>query len=150
MTTLLDCGHTESPHSEYTTGYGMDSEGKKHCWECCAIHDINAMRETGRYTLYLCNHAKGMSSPTRYYLSNWPGTLTLPVRYSRGKHNMAGTRIDVWFNFDGHVWHGVQYGEDTMICHVKRTKQTACTESVDSMITALTCAANARTAEATI
>lgn len=113
---LLDCGHTESEHSDITTGYGMDAQGKKHCYGCCAEQDKKTMRETGRYTLYL-------DTKTRI-VSNWPGSLKLDVYHlTGGRHNIAGRRYDVYFMFEGSRWHGVQYGDNTQICHIKRMKE---------------------------
>lgn len=112
---LLDCGHAESKHSEITTGYGTDAQGKKHCYECCAERDKQTMRKTGRYTLYL-------DTKTRT-VSNWPGSLKLAVYHlSEGRHNIARTRYDAYFMFEGSRWHGVQYGDMTQIIHCKRTK----------------------------
>lgn len=111
---LLDCGHAESPHSDFTTGYGTDPEtGKRHCYACCAERDKQRMRDDGRITLYLTDRT----------VTNWPGSLKIPVHHLRkGAHNMARTRYDVWFSFEGALWHGVQYGENTQICHCRKTK----------------------------
>jgi hypothetical protein len=101
------------------TGYGADGNGNLICYSCCADIDREDMRRTGKATLYLTAGADGTADVT-----NWPGTLrfrTGPVR--RGRHNMAGTRYDVWFTGpDGKEWHGVQYGENTQIVHCKRVK----------------------------
>lgn len=116
MNKLLDCGHPESEHSEITTGYGI-LNGKTFCYECCAVMDKLAMHEDGKYTLYLVKRDNG------YHVVNWPSSLDIKVKsYKRGNHNLAGSRIDVWFNFEGEKWHGVQYGEFTQICHCKRIK----------------------------
>lgn len=33
-------------------------------------------------------------------------------------------RIDVWFNGpDGHLWHGVNYGHNSQLCHCRRTRK---------------------------
>jgi hypothetical protein len=63
----------------------------------------------------------------RHEVTNWPGTLRFHVtRHWTSKHNLGGTRTDVWFTGpDGHLWHGVQIGEWNQICHSKRTKQRA-------------------------
>lgn len=72
------------------------------------------MDKHGKTTLYLSNGE----------VTNWPGTLRFPLWSSkRGRHNIAGTRKDVWFkDGSGNMWHGVQYGEFTQICHCKRLK----------------------------
>ena len=73
------------------------------------------MRTHGQHTLYL--------DLSDNEVSNWPGTLSFEVlEAKRGGHNWTGHRWDVWFDFEGDRWHGVTYGHQTMVCHVKRTK----------------------------
>jgi len=111
----LDCGHEPSEHSSLTTGYGTDNQGKTLCYACCAERDKDQMIKDGKTILYLTQSA----------VTNWPGSLSLPIRGRRtGRHNIAGKKFDVWFNGpDGHVWHGTQYGEMTQLCHCKRTSE---------------------------
>lgn len=116
--TILDCGHKPSPHSDFTTGYGL-LNGKTACYACCAETDKRHMRESGRIALYLTTEANGDCR-----ISNWPGSLSFRGRYQTGRHNIAGCRYDAWFKFEGHVWHGVTYGDNTQICHCRRTKET--------------------------
>jgi hypothetical protein len=121
--TCSDCKrkitHT-TPHSYGAVGYGVFKDGRKVCYDCCAIRDKAEMVKTGKAVLYL---AKGDGW---YKVTNWPGTMAYRVfRYSRGKHNIAGTRIDVWFTGpDGECWWGVVYGRNTMLCHCRRVKST--------------------------
>lgn len=58
-----------------------------------------------------------------FVIGNWPGTLTFKATgVTRGRHNWGIPRWDVWFNGpDGHVWHGVNYGNNTQIVHCRRT-----------------------------
>jgi hypothetical protein len=118
--TLLDCGHPESPHSEFTRGYGQDANGKKYCYQCCADRDLEQMRKDGKTCLYLTVDPKGENSK----LTNWPGSLAfLPYRIRIGRHNMAGKRYDVWFSGpDSTSWHGVTFGDKTQICHCRKIK----------------------------
>lgn len=110
---LLDCGHEPSAHSEITTGYGIDSDDKKHCYGCCALKDKERMKQEGKITLYLVKNE----------VTNWTGSLRFPVTYQkRGNHNIAGVRYDVWFWVDGEKWHGIQYGDNTQICRCKRIR----------------------------
>ncbi len=90
-------------------------EGKKYCYECCAELDRQHMLKNDKIALYLT--PKG--------ITNWSGTLKFEILDKKhGSHNMAGTRIDVWFvGPDKHIWWGVQYGENTELLHCKRTKQ---------------------------
>lgn len=125
---ILDCGHAPNPDAN-TSGYGQDSEGKKYCYACCAERDKEAMRTDGRITLYLSKvgaHDKSQRAfiAQHYKISNWPGTLTIePTKVEIGRHNIAGTRYNVWFVFEGDWWYGVQYGENTQLLHCKRTKE---------------------------
>src|SRR5678809_1488015 len=91
------------------------------CYDCCAEVDRQWMRENGRISLYLSRDDGG-----HWYVSNWPGSLKFdPLRQSTGRHNIGGHRHDVWFRFEGEVWHGVQIGEWNQVCHCRRTKYAA-------------------------
>ncbi len=70
-TTILDCGHVESPHSDITRGYGTDSAGKRHCYACCQKADLATMAETGRIAAYLSSDGKS--------ITNWPGLPLMHV-----------------------------------------------------------------------
>jgi hypothetical protein len=117
-----DCGAVAEVGASGTcgTGYGYYSAepDKPVCYACCGKRERADMIETGRAVLYLTER-EGCDVVT-----NWPGTLSLPVRYKRtGRHNFAGRRYDVWFTGpDGANWHGVQYGDNTQICHARRVK----------------------------
>jgi len=104
-----------------TTGYGVDDDDNKICYSCCADQDREWMIAQGKIHLYLC---PVKNSTLNWTVKNWPGSLVFPVwAQKKGRHNIAGTRYDVWFSGpDGHRWHGVQYGDQTQICHCKRTK----------------------------
>ena len=125
MSNICSCCNNEIPPSKYqfTTGYGIDREGNKVCYTCCGDNDRKRMVEDGAITLYLTNREKdGVKRPR---VVNWPGSLEFNVYlHKEGRHNIAGKRRDVWFRGpDNHVWHGVQYGDMTEICHCKRTKE---------------------------
>ena len=119
-----DCGEHKvhvNPNDCGGVGYATvreDGIEKKVCYACCGKRDIADMRERGRTVLYLTERE---GKPV---VTNWPGTLSFPVRYSRkGRHNIAGTRQDVWFtDCDGREWWGVSYGDYTQLCHCKRLK----------------------------
>ncbi len=120
-----DCGKVEElgTHGSLCTGYGYMAEGpdeKPICYACCGKRDTARMIETGKTILYL-SHKRG---ETRGEVTNWPGTLRLTGYVRQGRHNMAGRRYDVWFTGpDGLPWHGVQYGDNTQICHCRRVKK---------------------------
>lgn len=106
------------PENGFTTGYGTDSEGRRHCYACCAERDRQSMRETGRATLYLVKRDDG------WHATNWPGSLDIKLHAEprKGYHNMARYRYDVWFDAFGRSWHGVQYGDNTQILHCRSVK----------------------------
>lgn len=119
-----ECGQHVVHESDLTTGYGLDRQQRKVCFDCCGTRDRQSMIDTGHsrhLPLYLS------SKDGKYEVTNWPGTLRFKVtRHWTGRHNMGGTRTDVWFvGPDGHLWHGVQIGEWNQVCHCKRTKQKA-------------------------
>lgn len=121
------CGNGIGSGNGIGTSYG-ECKGRKICYSCCGENDRKNMVETGRATLYLTTgkqKAFGMvreeTAPSK--VSNWPGTLSFPCYVRRGAHNIARYRYDVWFTGpDGKQWHGVTYGDNTQICHCKRTK----------------------------
>jgi len=118
------CGEEKVSPDSGGTGYGIDNSGKKVCYDCCAQRDIADMTATGRITLYLTVAGPGAAAPNWPVVTNWPGTLKLPVKSrSIGNHNFAGKREDVWFvGPDGRNWHGVCIGHNTQLCHCKRLK----------------------------
>jgi hypothetical protein len=106
-------------YSDITPGYGKTKDDKICCYPCCAEEDKRIMRETGRRVLYLTSANGG-----GYRITNWPGSLEFSTTYaSKGGHNIAGVRRDVWFKFEGKLWHGVQYGNTSQLCYCKVTKQ---------------------------
>lgn len=95
------------------------------CYPCCGKHDEKEMRETGRAVLYLSDVAgadpRG-SCRDRLRVSNWPGSLSLPVLAVRASRNNFGAqRTDVWFRHEGREWHGVNVG-DNQILRCRRLK----------------------------
>lgn len=120
-----------SPEGSITTGYGiLPGTDKKVCYPCCAELDKQLMRDTGKITLYLsCERwaeQRRRGSNIRGSMGsvqNWCGSLKILGHTRSGKHNIAGTRYDVWFRFEGYEWWGVSYGEYSQLVHCKRTKQ---------------------------
>jgi len=109
------------PADSCGTGYGIDKDNNKVCYACCAENDKEQMRQDGKTVLYL---SKSKDKVPVHQLTNWPGTLKISVNYMRtGRHNIAGVRYDVWFWFEGAHWHGIQYGDNTQLCHCKRLKK---------------------------
>ena len=67
----LDCGHDESPHSDFTRGYGTDTDGRKHCYACCQRQDQESMQRDGRITAYLSGDGT--------QITGWPGFVLATV-----------------------------------------------------------------------
>lgn len=127
--TCAKCGDVRTPDPDCIgAGYGKNDKGEKTCYRCCGKRDRETMIKDGhskRLPLYYVTERTEDGHHTPGYVANWPGTLSFGIRYRKtGRHNIAGTRTDVWFNGpDGHVWHGTQYRENTDVCHAKRTKE---------------------------
>jgi hypothetical protein len=119
------CGEQKEIQHSGGTGYALDSGNKKVCYACCAIADAEDMK-TGKATLYLSYNGQGVLSNAGR-VTNWSGTLIFNARVRIGRHNIAGKRYDAWFigpNME--KWHGVQYGDNTQICHCKRVSASNC------------------------
>jgi hypothetical protein len=128
------CNRVKSYKSDITSGYALDHDNNKVCFDCCAVIDRESMIDRGdskSLPLYLAKASRPPlklcpeESYSTYEVTNWCGTLRFKCGQPRkGRHNIAGSRHDVWFHGpDGHVWHGVQFGEWTQVCHCKRTKE---------------------------
>lgn len=117
--TCVRCGQMKPVQTEGGTGYSENDTGQKTCYACCADVDKEWMIDKGKITLYL------VKKEGQHRVSNWPGTLSFHVdRMETSRHNIAGKRYDVWFyGPEGARWHGVQYGDNTQLCHCKRTKK---------------------------
>ena len=122
-TMTLDCGHTITPkHGPGGTGYGRNRSGESLCYECCADLDRASLRRREKTTLYL-TESRDESGRIRREVINWPGSLRItPSAVSHGRHNIARTRTDVWFAFEGNHYHAVQYGENTQLLHCSPIK----------------------------
>lgn len=128
--TCADCKQTLPVQTNGGTGYATIADGSKVCYACCGERNKKDMIETGKATLYLSAVRCSYALPNQKWntllarVSNWPSTLEFKVSANKaGRHNMAGTRYDVWFTGpDGREWHGVTYGDNTQICHCRRNK----------------------------
>ena len=113
------CKQNKTYTSSFTTGYGIDGDGNKVCYQCCADEDRQWMIDRGQISLYL-TFKDGI--PTK--ISNWPGSLTFKVgTWKKGRHNWGIPRYDVWFRGpDNKCWWGKFIGYNHEIVHCKRTK----------------------------
>ena len=123
---MLDCGHAESPHSEYTRGYGEDSEGKKYCYDCCHARDLESIQRAEPFTGYLTRGQGG----SKWVVSNWPGQKLLtvtqhwsmllfsgPIGMERKIYHIRAV------DEQGRAWYGRGMGEG-MYCQMRPTKAT--------------------------
>lgn len=114
------CASTNAINVSGASGYANTDKGETICYQCCADDDRDYMLKHGKIALYDTNW--GPTGTNLGSVSNWCGTLEIPiVRRSRSSHNIARYRYDVWFKYNGHVWHGVRYGDNTQIVHCKAT-----------------------------
>ena len=115
------CGKECKPDRS-CSGYGVMSEtGEKVCYACCGEMDeqmlLNA-RPGERFSFYLTGDIQ-----QGHYVGNWPGSFKIRVYPRKGKHNIARVRYDFWFTFGKNEFHGVRYGNDTEIAHIRCLKQ---------------------------
>ena len=101
----------ETPTPPGPVGYGTDADGNIVCYACCGVLDAQHMAQAGSIILYVTE------SGSSYRISNWPGTLTFtPTQVRHGRHNICGTRLDVWFDGpDRSRWHGVNIGDNQVL-----------------------------------
>ncbi len=110
------CGKDKVHESEFSTGYGTDKEGNKICFECCGLNNAKE----------LDNLKKGEKS-IQYWdgknIINWPSSLVIKPYYTtKGRHNIARIREDIYFNFNGNKFHATQYGNNSQIAHIRKIK----------------------------
>jgi len=106
----LDCGHVASPHSEYTTGYGVDSSGKKHCYACCHAQDLAQLKDTTKpFFAYVNGDGKS--------ITNWPGSTLMRITSESTGRGGFGGRMYYYRAIDanGQQWHGKNAGRGMCI-----------------------------------
>lgn len=124
-----DCGkHKPLKSDGGGTGYGYDGVTNAiFCYPCGAKRHFDSLERDGKGYLYLSpttlDERKALGASAAHKLTDWTGERKIPIyRVQSGGHNFAGTRYDVWFTLGGRDWHGVQYGDNTQVCHVRRLK----------------------------
>jgi hypothetical protein len=115
--TVLDCGHKPSPHSQYTTGYGTDREGKTSCYDCANSQEAAAFSASDRYTAYVNKDG---------YLTTWPGGVlaqAMPRYHGVSRNGWHGSEVHSWRfrDCDGAEWYG-RNGGPGMVITVRRAK----------------------------
>jgi len=110
------CKQTKPAQKSGGTGYATKRNNHKICYECCGKQDkkyLKEMKPGEKWWLYL----------SKDKITNWPGTLSIKINHQvTGNHNIAGNRYDVWFNLGSDNFHGVQYGDYTQVCHIRKLK----------------------------
>ena len=118
----LDCGHLVSPHSTFTTGYGIESDGTRHCYDCCATKDRDNMATAKDYVVYP-NHDKRV-------VTNWPGNTLGQILYTYPiGHNMRFCCPTLHYYrikaTDGTEWYGKGSGNGMALrIHKAKTNRT--------------------------
>lgn len=98
------------------TGYGINSDGEKVCYQCVADLDKEALKNLKpgeKHTMYF---EKANSEVT-----NWPGTLRIACFYERIKHNFAREAYAISFWFEGSRFYGRNIGDNDLVS-VKKAK----------------------------
>lgn len=112
------CHEHKTHESDFSTGYGKDKDNNIVCFDCCGKQDaisLEQLKPKEKFYMYL--------DAKKQTLSNWPGTFKIKLHGIRtGRHNIAGKRYDTWFNYKGNNYHAVQYGDNTMVAHIRRIK----------------------------
>lgn len=118
--TCAICKQEKHHDSDLTTGYATfrDRPDEKVCYTCAGNLDRQDMVDTGRATLYLVQNGD------KWAVTNWPDSLRFACETpQKSRHNMARYAYRVWFTGpDGFYWYGVQYGDNTQLCHCQRTR----------------------------
>ena len=117
--TCSKCNEQKTVNQDFTTGYGVDKDGNKVCYECCGKEDERYLIDNGKLQGYLTGQ------PGNEYFANWPGSFKIPVLYSRKSyHNFAGRngRTDFWLKYKGNNYHGINIGKDNEIATIRKTK----------------------------
>lgn len=121
----LECGHEPIPISPgFDVGYGTFND-LTYCYPCCSELERLSMMEHGAAFLYWTKPINyKMEDSDKGTLVDWPGTEIAKVtELAIRKHNMVGTVIYLWFDFDGHVWLGKHYPQSGEYVRCKRLKQ---------------------------
>jgi hypothetical protein len=128
-----DCGAEKPVFNNYQTNYFyLSGTDVPLCADCSANHQKQTMINTGKACLYLVfnpNEVPDFNPQIHCCNHGWSvidvsGKLRFKASVHKGRHNIARTRYDVWFRGpDGWWWYGVTYGDNTQICHCRRTKQ---------------------------
>jgi|CXWK01.1.fsa_nt_gi hypothetical protein len=114
--TCFQCGQNKTHESPVSTGYGRDKNDNKICFDCCGINDAKELTE-------MPIGAKTVQYWDGKNIINWPSSLKITPYYTtKGRHNMARTREDIYFRFNGFNFHATQYGNNSQIAHIRKTK----------------------------
>lgn len=121
--TICDCGHSPSEHSDITTGYGTDDNGKTLCYDCCTQRDLEQIDESKPGEKIYHYVGKNWSC-----VSNWPGRFLMKIHYVGNRHNLSSRysmfgerRYFQAIDSRNRVWRGI--GSPGMYAILTLTKQ---------------------------
>ena len=110
------CKETIMSENRTSSGYAIDKDDNKVCYECCGKSDrkeLLNLKPKEKLTLYFSNGQ----------VTNWPGSLKIDTdRVKESRHNMGGIRVDFWFKLDGMSFHGYQIGHNNQLAHIYKLK----------------------------
>lgn len=120
----------ENPSGFGGTGYGIDKDGNKVCYQCIGKSDETEMLDAKpgtRFTMYLTREnvdpGSGMQGLSfNLFASNWPGTLRRKCIANWSRTNWGLERTDVWFKIQGECFWGYHIGHNSQILHVRKIK----------------------------
>ena len=131
----MHCENCKRNVDKLHTVMWYDHQVRKLCTTCNEREEMKFMRKYGVVDLYLWYEVKDVKATpasTTSIRMNVPvgvgmwtsNDYVFPViAWNTGKHNICGDRIDVWFRFDGEIWHGWNVGNHDIV-RCKRTKKT--------------------------
>jgi len=107
------CGEEIIQHG-VGTGYAVNSQKEIICYKCCGSIDAEELRTTGKLYGYF----------TGDFFTNWPGSLSIPVKgKSVSRNNFGARRTDFWLTWEGHSYHGMQVGDFSECAFIKVLKE---------------------------
>lgn len=89
----------------------------------CIVEDRKTFMRKHKCDLLLLHHEYGGEVS---HVTDMTGHFKIPIiKLKRSKNNFAGKkqRIDLWFEFEGHIWYGYHVGYRNIYVNCRETKQ---------------------------
>lgn len=110
-TMVLDCGHgpdTTQGSGYYGTGYGVGSDGRTYCYNCCEARDRASLASTGRGVAYLSGDGRTVTG--------WPGyVLGHVTREYQTREGFGGRTTRIYARIDGRTYSGRGAGRNMIL-----------------------------------